>query len=123
MGRDLTSPRPPKAKRGFMDGYRTYDPGTEGYGSADQWRRAAEAIGQGGAAHFHLAAPGAQHSPAEAAALATLGLGGIPDDFPILRSAMRTAMMKAHPDHGGTDDAARQVFDAYALLSKRYGKG
>lgn len=33
-----------------------------------------------------------------------------------LKSARNRAMMKAHPDHGGTEDALRLVLEAYELL-------
>ena len=32
-----------KKKKGFMDNYKTYDPSTEGYGSASEWRRSFKA--------------------------------------------------------------------------------
>jgi len=35
----LSKPRK-KKKRGFLDGYETYNPETEGYGNPDQWREA-----------------------------------------------------------------------------------
>ena len=33
-----------------------------------------------------------------------------------LKSARNRAMMRAHPDHGGTEEALRQVLEAYELL-------
>jgi len=29
-----------KAKKGFMDGYKTYNPSVDGYGDASQWKKA-----------------------------------------------------------------------------------
>lgn len=33
-----------KKKRGFMDGYKTYDPVVSGYGSAKDWGAAFESV-------------------------------------------------------------------------------
>ena len=36
----MARPKSNKPKKGFMDGYKTYDPATEGYGDATQWKQA-----------------------------------------------------------------------------------
>lgn len=59
--------------------------------------------------------PGDAQADAEAAALALLGLdpgAGIGD----IQAAFRTRMAEAHPDAGGSDEAARQVTAARDLL-------
>jgi curved DNA-binding protein len=38
-------------------------------------------------------------------------------DAEALKSARNRAMMSAHPDHGGSEDALRRVIEAYAVLS------
>jgi hypothetical protein len=38
---EMARPRDPnKPKRGFLDGYKTYDPSISGYGSPDKWKDA-----------------------------------------------------------------------------------
>jgi DnaJ-class molecular chaperone len=36
----MARPKSNKPKKGFMDGYKTYDPTVEGYGDATQWKQA-----------------------------------------------------------------------------------
>jgi DnaJ-class molecular chaperone len=36
----MARPKSNKPKRGFCDGYKTYDPTVEGYGDANQWQQA-----------------------------------------------------------------------------------
>jgi len=50
--------------------------------------------------------------------LAVLGLKVVPDNSTDLTRAFRVAMFKVHPDHGGTDVAARECLEAYAILKK-----
>jgi hypothetical protein len=37
-----------------------------------------------------------------------------------LTKASRAAMLKAHPDYGGTNAEARTVLEAYAVLKQKY---
>ena len=75
--------------------------GTPGSGP-DVWRRLAEA---------RLGPVNAQDAD-----LAALGLTAMPADLQELKTAYRKAMLKAHPDLGGTDDDAIKASLAYARL-------
>ena len=41
------TPKIKKPKKGFMDGYKTYDPAVEGYGHASQWHALFDAVMNG----------------------------------------------------------------------------
>ena len=38
-------------------------------------------------------------------------------DAETLRAARNKAVMTAHPDHGGSEDALREVLEAYKILA------
>ena len=108
-----------KPKRGFMDGYRTYDT-SQGFGSVEDWMRAAEAIGAD--PHFvplkgatPLSAPLRPGDPD----LILLKLEALPGDEAALKSAMRRALIPAHPDHGGSREAVEAVTNAWHRLRVR----
>jgi hypothetical protein len=103
-----------------MSRYKTYDPSKEGYGSRAQWQEAAEALARGMGTFRRVA--GAKSSERVDPALVTLGLTDLPETVAELKRAMRNAMMVAHPDHGGTDDAARAVLDAFKALLVNYAE-
>lgn len=117
MGAKPKRRRPP---RDFMARYRTYDPQTEGYGSRQQWEEAAEALASGMGTYRRVA--GARSSDRVNPALTTLGLRELPPTMGELKRAMRNAMFTAHPDHGGTDEAARAVLDAFKALLSSYSE-
>jgi hypothetical protein len=52
--------------------------------------------------------------------LGILGLHEMPENVAALTKAFKAAMFKAHPDHGGTNQAAREVLEAYAILKKEF---
>ena len=52
-----------------------------------------------------------------------LGLDERPDNFPAARTAWRGAMMKAHPDHGGSTDAVERVNAAFERARAEFGDG
>ncbi len=108
-----------RSRRSFSAAaYRHFDPSREGFGSAADWAAAAEAMAAGRGAFRHAA-----WKPADARRardLEVLGLDAAPADVSGLKSAFRRAAFRAHPDHGGTDAAFREVFAAYARLLKAY---
>lgn len=109
-----------KPKRDFMGGYKTYDT-SKGFGSADEWIRAAEALGaQPGfvpPAGPAPAKPGQPHPD-----LVTLGLDALPESEALLKSAMRRALIPAHPDHGGSREAMEAVTNAWHRLQHRLAR-
>ena len=87
--------------------YRHYNPEVEGYGNPDQWENIAEllfgkAVIVGVKAKF----------------LAVLGLTEMPSTVDELKTAFHAAMFTAHPDRGGTNEAARNVLEAYMMLKR-----
>src|SRR4051812_45643794 len=91
--------------------YGTYDPETEGYGTPKDWRRNFEQTIFG---TEELARLLGQDNPIHILGFATL------PTFDELRKAFRKLMMENHPDHGGSDDAAKRIIAAYQTLKARY---
>lgn len=73
-------------------------------GTASDWSRIAEEL--------------AGVAAAPDAALEVLGLTAMPATQDALKKAYRKASLKAHPDHGGSDDLQRQVTEAYNTLKR-----
>ena len=100
--------------------YRHYDPKTEGYGSTEQWEAMAdafaEALGLGAAAKVSPQAKTGRSNPD----LVTLNLTEMPATVALLKTAYRNTMFVAHPDYGGSNDAARAVIEAFKRLLKHY---
>jgi hypothetical protein len=90
-----------------------YDPSKEGFGSADEWIRQAEALAEG----MTSMRPTTKAHPD----LAALYLDEMPADVSALKTAFRNSMFIAHPDHGGTNETARNVMEAYKRLLKVFG--
>lgn len=106
-----------KKKRGFMDGYKTYDPSKEGFGNAADWRdcfferlgidRAIEVLGEDDP---HVILGVAVNAPWEE-----------------VQKAYRRLARKHHPDmNRGREDEAKKEFQtiqaAYEVLEQKYGK-
>jgi len=118
MPRQTLSPEEREARRkervrhSFSDAaYKHYDPKEAGFGSADEWIRVADEL----AGRIPPAArprPGKAPSPD----LAALFLEAMPSTVEDLKRAFRNAMFATHPDHGGTNDGARAVLEAYKRL-------
>jgi len=112
MGRPRLTPeererrRKERSRFTFSDAaYQHYDTAA-GFGSPDEWEKVAELL-------FGLKKPIAG---ALGRYLAALGLDALPDSIGALTKAFRTAMFQNHPDHGGTNQAARDTLEAYAFL-------
>lgn len=76
------------AKRGFMDGYKRYDPSKAGYGSAREWR------------HEFSATMGMAEADQVLGSKTPEGVLGIDAGatWPVIQSAYRKAVMACHPD-------------------------
>lgn len=97
--------------------YRHYD-ASDGFGSADEWEAAAEALiyGKSGP-RFHEAASSRRRYDPD---LALLGLDAMPETAQALLSAFRRAAMRTHPDHGGSAAEFKRAYAAYERLARRY---
>ena len=93
--------------------YDHYNPEKEGYGSPDQWEEIARKM-------FGLKkfAKASRSSPNKY--LAALYLEIMPVTFEALKDAFRKAMFKSHPDYGGSNEAARDTLEAFAILKRRF---
>ena len=106
------------AKRGFLDGYATYDPTTEGYGSPRQWR---------GAFRHRMGLDEARTRVGDRSPQALLGLGGFFTQHE-LKTAYRVAAMACHPDRAvelgrsveELTEAFKLVTAAYTVLNARF---
>ena len=109
-----------RSRRSFSEAaYRHYDPVQEGYGSPEEWIRAAEGMANGSAGFGRIEGT---RSPAKINAdLQLFGLNEIPRAKQELLRAFRAAAMAAHPDHGGTNEAIRAVLEAYQRLLAQFG--
>jgi DnaJ-class molecular chaperone len=106
-----------KAKKGFLDGYKTYNPNKEGYGSPDEWRsdfyerlgyeKAVEVLGE--------------DDP-----LQILQISNINPTWDEISRAYRKLILMWHPDRNpNNEDAvkmAKRVIAAFEVLEKRYKK-
>ena len=100
-----------RSRHSFSDAaYAHYDPEKEGWGSPDSWEEIARKV-------FGLAR--LKTGPVNKW-LAALGLDTMPASLDELKKAFRAAMMIAHPDHGGTNEAALDTMEAYETLRRRF---
>lgn len=108
-----------KPKRGFLEGYRTYDPAVEGYGNSTEWRQTFNArMG------FDEAAERMRGNDPRG----ILGVSAQATWSEIVK-AFRKLSMEYHPDRiaytGLTQADATEKFKkltaAYTLLEKEYG--
>lgn len=83
--------------------YKTYDPETEGYGNADQWR----------AVFASLFAPLEGDEPFQ-----VLGISAT-STWDQIKSAYRRLASTTHPDHGGTAEAFCRIREAFEVLRAR----
>jgi hypothetical protein len=124
MGRRLppgeAERRAKERARRFWSGetYATYDPTKEGFGSAAEWTAQAESLASGKGTYKRP--EGAKSQARISPDLVTLGITEMPAHVDGLKAAFKKAMFVAHPDHGGTNEAARNLIDAYKRLLKFY---
>lgn len=96
-----------KPKKGFMDGYKTYDD-RQGRGSRREWRNAWEEM---------------SHGDAEAALnkldpLEVMGFQSMPTKAE-LDARYRELVKKHHPDMGGDAEEFKKVQAAWTLLTEK----
>ncbi len=95
--------------------YKHYDPRQTGYGSTDEWIAAAEAIAGGATI---LTTKTTSINPD----LLILNLVDWPATMDGLKRAFRNTLHLVHPDHGGSNEATRDLLAAFGRLSKFYKK-
>ena len=100
------------AKRGFLDGYKTYDPQVEGFGSAAGWRDG-----------FHERM-GFEQAVEVLRDASPWGVLGVARDatWEAIKKAYRRLMLVTHPDRGGDVEACKRVQAAYAVLAREMGR-
>lgn len=91
---------------------RRYDTST-GYGSPDEWIRAAEAMMSG-----NLLLANDHHVVSED--LEYLMLSKMPETSEALKKSFRNALFVYHPDHGGTDAGMVKLLHIYEKLTKEF---
>ena len=99
-----------KPRKGFMDGYKTYDPEAEGYGSPYQWK---------GDFHERMGIDEARRIVADGSPYDILGVA---KDTPWdqIKKAFRKLAMQHHPDKGGDPEMFKKVRAAFEVLMDRY---
>jgi hypothetical protein len=103
-----------KARTAFSfsdQAYQHYNPEKEGWGHQDQWEEVARRV-------FGLAKlrrPGTTNKW-----LLALGLEAMPASLQILVKAFHKQMFVAHPDYGGSNQAARDTMEAFQTLKARF---
>jgi len=116
----MTTNTAKKKKRGFMEGYETYDPDREGYGAAWQWRQSFRE---------RMGADEAREVLKDESPLGVLGLTESAT-WSAIKRAYRALAMKFHPDHAAARGIAEQeateqmkrINAAFTLLEQRFGK-
>ena len=105
------------------DAYRHYDP-SFGYGSAEEWARAAEGFAQGYGRYRggrSSGRPCTSRGPRSSRSdLELLELSEMPADASGVTAAMRRMAFKLHPDCGGNAKDFIAMFDAYKRLLRFY---
>lgn len=108
------------AKKGFLDGYKMYDPMATGYGSPADWHAAFNAT---------MGLDEAQTVLGGSAPEAVLGVA-VGAVWAAVVKAFRLKSLAVHPDrcaiHGLTPDVAhermKQVIAAFTVLKNQYGR-
>jgi hypothetical protein len=112
--------------------YKQYDPKTEGFGSAQEWAKAAESLGRKGAQGGNARGKARVGNKARASTsdhdnrstlpahirrdLQVLLLETMPQDTGALKRAYHNVLFIVHPDYGGTEAACIAATDAYERL-------
>jgi len=108
----MARPKSNKPKRGFCEGYKTYDPKSEGYGDATQWKQAFNQRMGYDEATTILGADD-PYSILEIVAGATLTE---------IKKAYRRMAMKWHPDKNpgvDTNEMMQKIIAAYTYLTEK----
>ena len=103
-----------RAKHSFSNAaYKHFDPSKDGYGSPEEWMRAAEAMVGGRL----VLKPNVQTKNAD---LDFLMMEEMPADIAGLKKGYRNALFVYHPDHGGSTEQCRKAVEAFERLLKNY---
>ena len=93
-----------KPKKGFLDGYKTYDD-SHGRGNVHKWRASWE----------DMSGDQAQEIIAGDDPLSIMGFTSLPT-MPELMVRFRELMQVHHPDHGGDLETAKKINGAWTIL-------
>lgn len=99
-----------KPKRGLLDGYKTYDPKADGYGSPYDWK---------GAFHERMGLDEARRVVSEESPYDILGVT-TSSTWEQVKKAFRKLAMQHHPDKGGDPATFRKVRAAFEVLESIY---
>lgn len=109
------------SKKGFMDGYKRYDPAREGYGSARQWR---------GDFHERMGFDEAKATVKDDSPFSILGVSERAG-WSEIKTAYRRLAMLWHPDKYQTttialreeaEEKMKRINAAYVVLEHQFGK-
>lgn len=105
-----------KKKKGFMDGYKRYNPKKEGYGNPSQWTQAFNA---------RMGFDEAKKTLGSKDPFEVLGLQSNAT-WDEIKSAYRKLAMKYHPDRNPGDlevvEKFKEVQAAYEILEEKHGR-
>lgn len=108
----MARPKSNKPKRGFCDGYKTYNPDVEGYGDASQWKKAF---------NQRMGYDEAVNVLGSDSAYSILGiLAG--STLSEIKAAYRKLAMKWHPDRNpnvDTTEMMQKIIAAYTFLTEK----
>lgn len=108
----MARPKLNKPKKGFCEGYKTYDTKAEGYGDATQWK---EAFNQ------RMGYDEAVNVLGEDSAYSILGILANAS-FNEIKTAYRKMAMKWHPDRNhdvDTTEMMQKIIAAYTFLTEK----
>ena len=101
-----------KAKKGFMDGYKTYNPNVEGYGDDTQWNNAFK---------YRMGWDEAKTILNNDDAYSILGIL-VTATLAEIKTAFRKMAMKYHPDKNpniDTTEKMQKIIAAYTFLTSK----
>jgi DnaJ-domain-containing protein 1 len=99
-------------KKGFLDGYKTYN-SQDGFGNPSDWRRRfRERMGYKEARDY-----------LSQRAMTPFDVLKVPESstWEEIKSAFRKLIFEHHPDRGGSKEKAQEIIAAYSILEKEYG--
>jgi hypothetical protein len=101
--------------KGFLEGYETYDPEEEGYGSPYEWRECF---------FERMGLAKAQEVLGERDPLEIIGITVSNPTWEDISKAFRRLILNFHPDHNPGHEAAldlaKEILAAYVILEDRY---
>jgi hypothetical protein len=98
-----------KPKKGFLDGYKTYDP-QHGFGNRSEWRAAW---------NDRMNHKDASVAIGEDDMLSVMGFSSMPIKVD-LDKRYRELVMQHHPDRGGDPEMFKKVHAAWSLLTELF---